>query len=99
MAEHGQDDEASAIICAATARLHQARKHQLPELLPLAHWFNAILDRPRQGRRVFERRHRSRSSIWSLLRWPIVACSGPRSRTAGRAAPSSARQRWDDPPA
>ncbi|MBY5503104.1 aminoglycoside phosphotransferase family protein [Rhizobium leguminosarum] len=55
MAEHGQDDEASAIICAATARLHQARKHQLPELLPLAQWFNAIL-----GRRVFERRHRSR---------------------------------------
>ncbi|NKM36674.1 hypothetical protein GFL24_36415, partial [Rhizobium laguerreae] len=35
MAEHGQDDEASAIICAATARLHQGRKHQLPELL---HW-------------------------------------------------------------
>jgi len=49
MAEHGQDDEASAIICAATARLHQIRKQESPKLIPLAHWFSAILERPREG--------------------------------------------------
>lgn len=70
MAEHGQDDEASAIICTATARLHQTRKQQSPKLLPLAHWFNAILERPREG--IFADCARAAEL---LLREPRDVCS------------------------
>jgi len=43
MARSGRDDEASLIICAATARLHSARGKPHPEtLVPLMRWFEAL---------------------------------------------------------
>lgn len=42
MALHGQDDEASQIMCKVAAYLHAPRPQALPELLPLAHRFQAL---------------------------------------------------------
>lgn len=42
MARHGQDDEACHILCATAARLHAPRSKPLPELTPLADWFNNL---------------------------------------------------------
>jgi streptomycin 6-kinase len=43
MASTGRDDEASQIICGTVARLHAARAHPPPELIPLAQWFKALV--------------------------------------------------------
>lgn len=43
MARTGQDDEASRIICAVADKLHAPRSRALPELIPLEHWFEALL--------------------------------------------------------
>jgi streptomycin 6-kinase len=42
MAAAGQDDDASRILCAVARRLHAPRSTPLPELVPLAHWFEAL---------------------------------------------------------
>lgn len=42
MVRAGNDDEASRILCAAAARLHAPRVRPRPELVPLAHWFQAL---------------------------------------------------------
>lgn len=42
MAAAGQDDEASRILCAVAGRLHAPRSAPLPELVPLARWFDAL---------------------------------------------------------
>jgi streptomycin 6-kinase len=42
MARHGQDDEATRIICAAAGRLHAPRAAPAPALLPLTQWFEAL---------------------------------------------------------
>ncbi len=42
MAMHGQDDEASQIMCKVAAYLHAPRPQPLPELVPLVHWFQAL---------------------------------------------------------
>lgn len=42
MALHGEDDEASRIICAAVARLHAPRPAPLPPLASMEHWFRSL---------------------------------------------------------
>lgn len=42
MARTGQDDEASRIICAVAARLHNPRDKPRPALVPLAQWFRPL---------------------------------------------------------
>jgi streptomycin 6-kinase len=42
MALEGQDDEATRILCAATARLHAPRDAPPPALVPLERWFRAL---------------------------------------------------------
>ena len=42
MAADGQDDEASCILCDVAMRLHVPRVAPLPELVPLARWFEAL---------------------------------------------------------
>lgn len=42
MARHGQDDEASRIICAVATKLHSPRASPPPSLLPLSHWFREL---------------------------------------------------------
>lgn len=42
MARHGKDDEASQIMCQVAAYLHAPRQRPLPELVPLAQWFQAL---------------------------------------------------------
>jgi streptomycin 6-kinase len=43
MARNGEDDEASRIICAVADRLHAPRAKPSLELIPLEHWFEALL--------------------------------------------------------
>jgi streptomycin 6-kinase len=43
MAQRGDDDEASRILCAVAARLHAPRSSSPPELVPLPKWFEALL--------------------------------------------------------
>jgi streptomycin 6-kinase len=42
MAAAGEDDEASRILCAALARLHEPRRGPPPALAPLSQWFEAL---------------------------------------------------------
>lgn len=42
MARRGQDDEACRILCAVAARLHAPRAQPLPQLIPLAQWFQEL---------------------------------------------------------
>jgi streptomycin 6-kinase len=42
MAQHGEDDEASRIICTAVARLHLPRSSPLPPLASMKHWFRSL---------------------------------------------------------
>src|SRR5947208_16372454 len=42
MARMGRDDEACQILCAVAARLHAPRDKPLPELIPLAAWFQEL---------------------------------------------------------
>lgn len=42
LARSGRDDEATRIICAVVARLHSRRDRLLPNLVPLALWFEAL---------------------------------------------------------
>lgn len=42
MARTGRDEEACRILCAVAARLHAPRPKPPPELVPLAHWFQAL---------------------------------------------------------
>jgi streptomycin 6-kinase len=42
MVLEGRDDEASRILCRVAARLHAPRGRPLPDLLPLASWFEAL---------------------------------------------------------
>ena len=42
MARNGRDDEACRVLCAVAARLHAPRPEQLPELIPLPHWFREL---------------------------------------------------------
>ncbi|MGE0120245.1 MAG: aminoglycoside phosphotransferase family protein [Dongiaceae bacterium] len=42
MTVNGRDDEASRIICAVVARLHERRGHPPPDLIPLARWFQDL---------------------------------------------------------
>jgi streptomycin 6-kinase len=41
-ARNGRDDEASCIICATVARLHESRHKPLPDLVPLQSWFGEL---------------------------------------------------------
>lgn len=43
MATHGEDDEASLIICETIAGLHAPRHAPAPELIPLSDWFRPLL--------------------------------------------------------
>ena len=42
MARGGEDDEACRILCAVAARLHAPRPAPPQDLVPLAHWFDAL---------------------------------------------------------
>lgn len=42
MADNGQDDEASRIICEAIIKLHESKPNPPLTLVPLAHWFRAL---------------------------------------------------------
>lgn len=42
MARSGQDDQATRVLCAVTAKLHAPRPFPLPELVPLRRWFRAL---------------------------------------------------------
>lgn len=42
IARSGEDDEASRVICATAAKLHQSRPGSHPELVPLAVWFRDL---------------------------------------------------------
>lgn len=42
MAENGQDEEATQILCRAVARLHEHRSQPWPELPTLRRWFRAL---------------------------------------------------------
>jgi streptomycin 6-kinase len=42
LTHNGRDDEASQIICAVLEQLHAPRNRPLPELIPLAQWFEAL---------------------------------------------------------
>ena len=42
MAEQGQDENASRIICAVVAELHAPRAKPLPSLVPLTEWFSEL---------------------------------------------------------
>lgn len=42
MARHGQDDEATRILCAATDRLHHPRNKAMPKLTTLDAWFEPL---------------------------------------------------------
>ncbi|AWO00312.1 APH(6) family putative aminoglycoside O-phosphotransferase [Chitinophaga alhagiae] len=42
MARNGEDEEATRILCAATARLHAIRRQPLPVLKPLKAWFRDL---------------------------------------------------------
>lgn len=42
MARDGRDDEATRILCAVAARLHAPRTKPLPDLVPLAQWFQDL---------------------------------------------------------
>ncbi len=42
MARHGQDDEATRILCAATDRLHRPPGKALPKLTTLQDWFEPL---------------------------------------------------------
>ena len=42
MVGHGQDDEATRILCDVAARLHAPRAGPPPELVPLTRWFEAL---------------------------------------------------------
>jgi streptomycin 6-kinase len=43
LARNGRDDEASRIISSVLARLHATRERPLPELVPLSHWFESLV--------------------------------------------------------
>ncbi|MDN5289076.1 MAG: 3-kinase [Mucilaginibacter sp.] len=49
----GQDDEASRIICAVIAKLHEPRPQPLPELIPLTTWFKELAPAAKLQRGVF----------------------------------------------
>lgn len=49
MAEHGEDDEASAILCKAVAELHKPRAAPPSNLVPLSDWFQALYAAPERG--------------------------------------------------
>ncbi|WLA47922.1 aminoglycoside phosphotransferase family protein [Bradyrhizobium elkanii] len=49
MAEAGEDDAASVIICNAVATLHRPRVAALPKLVPLSDWFRALRAAPDNG--------------------------------------------------
>lgn len=42
MVHDGRDDDATRILCDVAARLHAPRPAPLPDLLPLARWFEAL---------------------------------------------------------
>ena len=42
LAAAGQDDEATRTLCAVIARLHAHRRQPLPDLFPLARWFEPL---------------------------------------------------------
>lgn len=42
MAAHGEDDEASRILCSVIAGLHASHSSHPPELVPLTTWFRAL---------------------------------------------------------
>ncbi|KQV28460.1 3'-kinase [Rhizobium sp. Root1203] len=42
MAMHGEDDEASRIICDTVSKLHAPRNKSLPDLIPLRRWFREL---------------------------------------------------------
>jgi streptomycin 6-kinase len=46
MAWSGDDDRATALLCATARRLHAARGGELPVLHPLEDWFRPLLDLP-----------------------------------------------------
>lgn len=49
MAEHGEDDEASVVLCNAVSELHKLRAAPLPNLVPLSDWFRALYAAPQGG--------------------------------------------------
>jgi streptomycin 6-kinase len=42
LARSGRDDEATRIICATVAKLHEPRSKPLPDLIPLTQWFREL---------------------------------------------------------
>jgi streptomycin 6-kinase len=42
LARSGRDDEATRIICATVAKLHEPRAKPLPDLIPLTQWFREL---------------------------------------------------------
>jgi streptomycin 6-kinase len=42
LARSGRDDEATRIICATVAKLHEPRARPLPDLVPLTQWFREL---------------------------------------------------------
>lgn len=49
MAENGEDDAASFVLCAAATELHKPRAVPLPSLVPLSDWFRALQAAPEHG--------------------------------------------------
>lgn len=55
MATQGQDEQASRLLCAALARLHEPHAAPLPKLTPLQSWFRDLLAADPAARPMLER--------------------------------------------
>ncbi|MCA1369797.1 3'-kinase [Bradyrhizobium sp. BRP14] len=72
MAMTGSDDLATKIICRTVATLHQPRRMHLPELVPLARWFEALAPAARAHGGIFEACSSAASFLFADPRPPVV---------------------------
>ncbi|ANT62943.1 streptomycin kinase (plasmid) [Salipiger sp. CCB-MM3] len=65
MAQRGQDEDATRILCRAVADLHAPREAPLPMLTPLGTWFRALGPMARQRGGVWTRCHEAAEELLS----------------------------------
>ncbi|ACO46254.1 aminoglycoside phosphotransferase family protein [Deinococcus deserti] len=70
LAQAGEDNQATRILCGTAARLHAPRAQPYPELVPLDHWFRALEAAASDGGLLA----RSWETAQDLLRRPQQVC-------------------------
>ncbi len=72
MARHGQDDEATRILCAATDWLHQPRNRVLPKLTTLDEWFEPLAPAAAQRGGLLAQAHATSQDLLAAPRDVVV---------------------------